>query len=123
MIPDFQTIMLPFLKAVADKEQHSMRELIEKLALQFKLTGSERKELLPSGQQQVFDNRVGWSRTFLKKAGLVESPKRGVVIISDRGLQVLSQNPDKINVAFLRQYPEFLEFQIQNTDNLNRRMI
>ncbi len=111
MIPDYQSIMLPLLRVASDKHEHRMREMIENLASQFGLTEEERRELLPSGQEPIFDNRVGWARTYLKKAGLLEAPKRGSITVTDRGLEVLNQNLQKINVAFLKQYPEFLEFQ------------
>ena len=74
MIPDYQTIMLPLLQLVSDKQEYKYRDLIEKLALEFKLTNEERKELLASGSQPVFENRVGWAKTYLKKAGL--TPQR-----------------------------------------------
>jgi restriction system protein len=111
MIPDYQSIMLPLLKVVADNKEYRLQELIEILSKTFKLTDDDRKEMLPSGQQRIFDNRVAWARTFLKKAGLVESPRRAFVKITERGLKVLSENPDFINVNFLRQFPEFIEFQ------------
>ena len=74
-IPDFQTIMLPLLKFADDRREHSLREAIEFLADEFNLTEDERRELLPSGQQATFDNRVSWARTYMQKAGLLESPK------------------------------------------------
>jgi restriction system protein len=74
-IPDYQSIMLPLLKFAGDGEEHSLREAIEDLADEFSLTDEERKELLPSGRQATFDNRVGWARTYMKKAGLLESTK------------------------------------------------
>jgi restriction system protein len=110
-IPDYQSIMLPLLKFAGDGEEHSLREAIEDLADEFSLTDEERKELLPSGRQATFDNRVGWARTYMKKAGLLESTKRGYFQITERGLDVLKQNPPEINNAFLRQFPEFVEFQ------------
>lgn len=110
-IPDYQSIMLPLLKLASDKKEHSVREAIEYLASFFKVSEAELQELLSSGQQTIFDNRVGWARTYLKKAGLLDSPKRGVFIITDKGLSALKSNPQKITVAFLRQYPGFLEFQ------------
>lgn len=76
-IPDYQTIMLPLLKFAGDKDDHSLREASDILAQEFYLTGDERKELLPSGRQEVFHNRVGWARTYLKKAGLLDSTRRG----------------------------------------------
>ena len=111
-IPDYQTLMLPLLIVAEDGQEHSLREAIEILALQFRLTPEERKELLPSGRQATFDNRVGWSRTYLKKAGLLTAPKRSHLQITERGKQVLKQKPSQINVALLRQFPEFLEFQL-----------
>lgn len=110
-IPDYQSIMLPLLKLASDKKEHSMREAIELLASFFKVSKTELQELLPSGQQRIFDNRVGWARTYLKKAGLLDSQKRGFFIITDKGLSVLKSNLQKITVEFLRQYPEFVEFQ------------
>ena len=111
MIPDYQSIMLPYLRTVADKKEWAFHDLIETLALKLKVTTDERKMMLQSGAQRIFDNRVGWARTYLKKAGLVESTRRGFVKITSRGLEVLSQNPDLINVKFLKQFPEFIEFQ------------
>jgi restriction system protein len=117
-IPDYQTVMLPLLRFAADMREHSTREAIEELANHFGLTEDERKELLPSGGQATFDNRVGWARTYMKKAGLLESPRRGYFQITDQGLQALEQKPEKINVKFLEQYPEFLEFKTKsNTES------
>ncbi len=110
-IPDYQSIMLPLLQFARDKKEHSLRETIEALAGEFGLTDEERKELLPSGRQPTFDNRVGWARTYMKKAGLLESPRRGHFRITSRGLKVLSENPTEINVSFLEQFPEFVEFR------------
>jgi restriction system protein len=76
-IPDYQAVMLPLLKFLGDGEVHSKREAVENLANEFNLTDQERKELLPSGQQPIFGNRVGWARTYLTKAGLVKSIRRG----------------------------------------------
>jgi len=110
-IPDYQSIMLPLLKLASDKKVHSLRTAIEKLAHQFSLTAEEREELLPSGRQATFDNRVGWARTYLKKAELLTSPKRGYFEITARGLDVLKQNPETITWQYLMQFEEFVEFQ------------
>jgi restriction system protein len=110
-IPDYQSIMLPLLKLLADEQEHSLHDSIENLAQFFKLSAEERKELLPSGQQPVFDNRVGWARTYMKKAGLIETTRRGFFKITNRGLEALKQNPAEINVKFLEQYREFIEFR------------
>jgi Mrr N-terminal domain/Inorganic pyrophosphatase len=113
-IPDYQTVMLPLLRFAADKREHSTREAIEELANHFSLTEDERKELLPSGSQATLDNRVGWTRTYMRKAGLLESPRRGYLTITERGLEALANNPEAINVKFLEQYPEFLEFKAKS---------
>jgi restriction system protein len=110
-IPDYQSIMLPLLEFARDEREHTVREAIEFLAAQFGLTEQERKMLLPSGQQAIFDNRVGWARTYLKKAGLLESPRRGYFRITSRGLEILRAKPMKIDVPFLEQFPEFVEFR------------
>jgi restriction system protein len=114
-IPDYQTVMLPLLRLASDEQEHSSREAIEKLADQFELSEQERKELLPSGRQATFDNRVGWARTYMKKAGLLESKQRGYFKITNRGLEVLQKDPQTINVKFLEQYPEFVEFRTKRT--------
>ena len=88
-IPDYQSIMLPLLKFAGDKKEHSMREAIEYITNIFNLNESERREFLPSGQQYIIDNRVGWARTYLKKAGLLETPKRSYFKITDLGLEAL----------------------------------
>lgn len=110
-VPDYQSIMLPLLTFACDKQEHSLRETIEALADTFGLTPQERTELLPSGRQATFDNRVGWARTYLKKAGLLKSTRRGHYLITDRGLAVLNENPTAISAKFLRRFPEFQEFQ------------
>lgn len=115
-IPDYQSIMLPLLQFSGDKKEHSFREAVEVLAKKFDLSKEERKELLPSGTQPIFDNRVGWASTYLKKANILESRKRGFFNITDRGLEVLKNKPDYINVNFLRQYPEFLEFKSKKSE-------
>lgn len=110
-IPDYQTIMLPLLKLLADRKEYLFKDVIALLGKQFKLTEDEMSELLPSGQSLLFANRVGWARTYLKKAGLLDAPKRGMVCITARGLQVLKGNPKKVDNNLLKQFPEFVEFQ------------
>jgi len=103
--------MLPLLKLVSDRQEHKYRDLIENLATEFQVTDEERKELLASGNQAIFDNRVGWAKTYLKKAGLLDSPKRATFVITQIGLDTLKKNPDRIDAKYLRQFPAFLEFQ------------
>jgi restriction system protein len=116
-IPDFQSIMLPLLKILGDGKIYRYREIIELLATEFQVTEAERKEVLPSGQQGIFDNRVGWAKTYLKKAGLIDSPQRATFLISERGKEILSQNPARIDAKFLRKFPEFKEFNRVNRQN------
>lgn len=110
-VPDYQSLMLPLLKFASDNQEHGIREAIQHIADEFDLTDEDRNELLPSGQQPIIDNRVGWARTYLLKSGLLESPRRGYFKITTKGLEVLRKNPLRIDVAFLRQFPEFNEFR------------
>lgn len=116
-IPDYQTLMLPLLRYASDGNEHTTREAVEVLAAEFQLTPAERNELLPSGQQAVFNNRVGWAISYLKKAGLLESPRRGALRITARGKQILSENPERIDVKFLERFPEFIEFRDASRNN------
>ncbi|WP_202895857.1 restriction endonuclease [Iningainema tapete] len=103
--------MLPLLKILKDRQEHTLSEVLETLAHEFHLTDEDRKELLPSGKQAKFDNRVGWARTYLKKSGLLESTGRGKFCITQRGLEVLATNPEKVTKKLLEQFPEFQEFK------------
>ena len=110
-IPDYQTIMLPLLKFAADRQNHSIQEAVDALADHFHLTEEELRELLPSGTQTVFRNRIGWAKSYMKQADLIEPAGRGLFQITQRGIEVLSQKPDRIDVKFLEQFPEFQEFR------------
>lgn len=111
MIPDYQSLMLPILRLVSDRQEYKYRDIIEKMAIEFNVTDEERKELLASGNQAIFDNRVGWAKTYLKKAGLLDSPKRATFVITEIGIQTLNKNPVRIDAKYLRQFPSFVEFQ------------
>jgi restriction system protein len=108
-IPDFQSIMRPLLKVLSDNKEWRMRDVAETLASRFELSPEERAEMLPSGQQTLFNNRVAWAKTHLKAAALLLNPTRGKVSLSDEGRRVLATNPDGINCRFLRQYPSYLD--------------
>jgi restriction system protein len=116
-IPDYQTLMLPLLRFAADGNDHTAREAVEVLATEFQLTPAERNELLASGQQAIFNNRVGWANSYLKKAGLLESPRRGALRITARGKQILGDNPARIDVKYLERFPEFIEFRDASRNN------
>jgi len=107
-IPDYQTIMLPLLKLASDNREHRFRDAVYALADHFHLTDDERKELLPSGQQPLFTNRVGWARLYLVKAGLLEATRRGYFKITDLGQGALNQGPKRIDKNFLMQFPSFV---------------
>ena len=114
-IPDYQTLMLPVLRDLADGNEHLFRDVIDRLALEYDLSSEERTTLLPSGGAFLFDNRVGWARTYLKKAGLLDSAKRGYVSITERGRALLAQQPARIDNNTLGQYPEFVQFRQRET--------
>lgn len=109
-VPDYQAVMLPLLRLVGDEQEHVISEVVPHLAQEFHLTAEDRKQLLPSGTQPTFDNRVRWARTYLAKAGLLEATGRGRFRITGPGIEVLASRPTAINVGFLKQFPEFLEF-------------
>ncbi|TSC96279.1 MAG: restriction endonuclease [Candidatus Berkelbacteria bacterium Licking1014_2] len=115
-IPDYQTIMLPLLKLAGDKKEHSTREAIDSIADLFKLSDEQKKEVLPSGKSYIIDNRVGWARTYLKKAGLLEDTRRSHFRITEEGLEALAKSPTEINIKFLQQFPGFNEFRKKKDD-------
>lgn len=116
-IPDYQTLMLPLLKLAGDQQEHRLRDAIEQLAAEFALTDEERGTMLPSGTAPMFDNRVGWARTYLKQAALLESRKRGIFSITQRGLQLLLTNLSRIDNSTLEQFPEYLAFKLRRNDD------
>ena len=116
-IPDYQTVMLPLLKFASDEIEHSTREAIDNLADYFELSPTERAELLPSGQQATFLNRVSWAITHMKKACLLQATRRSHFEITPRGLEISRQNLEKINVKFLKQFPEYIEFLSKKTES------
>lgn len=116
MIPDYQSIMLPLLEHISDGKEYKMRNVTDELTIKFGVTEDEQKELLPSGVAPVFYNRTAWAKTYLKKAGLIDSPKQGFVIISKRGQEVLKSKPKTINIKYLKQFSEFGELQSNKQD-------
>ena len=111
MIPDYQTCMLPLLKYAADNNEHKFSDAVEYISNEFSLTKEEREELLPSKTQDVISNRIGWARTYMKKAGLLEDTRRGYFKITERGQSVLSENLDKITTKYLGKFEEFKAFR------------
>jgi restriction system protein len=109
-IPDYQSLMLPVLLASADGEIR-ISDAVDQLAQKLSLKPEERAELLPSGKQTMFSNRVHWAKTYLGKAGLLESTRRGHFKITSRGREVISSNPGRIDINFLNQFEEFRQFK------------
>lgn len=130
-IPDYQTIMLPLLKLASDQKEHTLRESVGLLAAYFKLSEEERNELQPSGQQSLFNNRVAWASTYLRKAGMLESTGRGIFKITKRGMDILKEKPKAITPVLLERFSEFTQFKVKReklndlsiTNNSNHNLI
>lgn len=120
-IPDYQEFMLPLLKTLEDGKEYHLKDIYKILAEKCALSAEEQEERLPSGRQLIFHNRIGWASTYLKKAALVESVKRGVIKITNKGLQLLSTNPTTVNNSVLEKYPEFLEFKRSSSTNSEKQ--
>lgn len=109
-VPKYDELMKPLLIAVSDGETYKIKDVIARLAQQLNLSSEDLAEMLPSGRQTVFKNRVGWAKTYLKKAGLLESPARATIVITDAGKKVVADNPEKIDSKYLEQFPSFVDF-------------
>lgn len=115
-VPDYQTFMLPVLRYAGTNAKRSIpnAELIEAIAHEFRLSEEDRREMLPSGTQTTFINRVSWACTYMKKAGLLEAPERAHIQITPQGIKALSSKLTGINIAFLKQYPAFQAFRTRS---------
>jgi restriction system protein len=111
MIPDFQTVMLPILEILSDGKEYDRRNLIEKISDKFKLTDEERNELLPSGNSRIISNRVGWAKSYMVQAQLIETIRRGTYKISEKGFELLKQKPNKVDIKLLKTLPDFNKWQ------------
>lgn len=109
-VPKYDELMKPLLVAVQDGEVYKMKDVTSMLAQQLNLSAEDLAELLPSGRQNVFKNRVSWAKTYLKKAGLLDSPARATIVITDAGKNVVADNPEKIDSKYLEQFPSFVDF-------------
>jgi len=110
-IPDYETLMLPVLRVAGDGQEHRIGDVVDLLARDFGLTEEERQQILPSGRQATFANRVGWAKTYLVQAGLLEATKRAHFKITDRGKKSLAEGPPRIDNKYLSQFAEFLRFK------------
>lgn len=121
-VPDFQSLMMPLLKFSSDGEEHTMQDAREGLAIAMGLSEDDLQERLPSGRQATFANRVAWAKVYLTQAGVLESPKRGKFHISGRGREVLSENPDRIDIKYLQRFEEFQEFRQASSKNRTEKV-
>lgn len=121
MIPNYQTFMRPFLEVVhaAGGSEVKLRDVINQLAERFELSEEEREERLPSGKQTVLDNRIGWARTYLTKAGLLEVTRRAHFVVTDRGRKAISDPYTEIDNQYLKQFDEFIAFKEQKMGSWN----
>ena len=112
-VPDYQTLMLPLLRRLASESiPVTVRQFLEPIADEFSLSEEERTARIPSGQENLLANRLQWARTYMGKAGLLSSPKRGVVQVTDRGRTLLTEGLDRIDVSTLGRYPEFIAWVV-----------
>jgi restriction system protein len=110
-IPDFQSIMLPLLQTISDGKEYRVREAVEALSATFGLSDEERSDLMPSGTDSTFNNRVRWAAFHLQKAELLHKPRRGYLKITGRGRSVLEANPATVDLRYLKRYPEYVSFR------------
>jgi restriction system protein len=111
MIPDYQSFMLPLLKLASDGREHRISDVIVALAKELGVGDADIAAMLPSGRQRVFYNRVHWAKTYLSQAKLLQSTRRAHFRITERGREVLAENPNRIDVRMLERFPEFAEFK------------
>jgi restriction system protein len=116
-VPDFQTLMLPALRTLGQQSPMTTVDVRRALAAELALSESDLAELLPSGRQSTFANRVAWAYSYLKQAALIDSPKRGVYDITARGREILAENPRRIDIVFLSRFPEFQAFRQGSSDS------
>lgn len=109
-VPSYDTFMLPLLRLLADGQEHDIRELRDKLAAEFELSEADRSERVNNGRQAAYDNRVGWAKTYLDKAGLLVTPRRAWCRITDVGRKVLGEKPERIDRDFLLRFDSFRAF-------------
>ena len=120
-VPKYDELMKPLLTAVQDGQVYKIKDVTALLARQMNLSSEDLAEMLPSGRQTVFKNRVGWAKTYLKKAGLLDSPARATIVITDAGKKVVADNPEKIDAKYLERFPSFAEFQSTTVSTENGR--
>lgn len=107
-VPDFQSLMLPLRRLAGDGMDHTFKDAVEAIAIEFSLTPEERNELLPSSSRTtLFYNRLAWAKTHMTMAGLLQAPRRGVFCITQRGRELLVSQLARIDMKTLQQFPEY----------------
>ncbi|WP_319416453.1 restriction endonuclease [Marispirochaeta aestuarii] len=119
-IPDYETLMLPILKLLSDEKSRKTSELVNSMIKEFNISPEDAKELIPSGRAKLINNRVGWACTYLRKAGLIESPQRAINKITDEGIKALKNEPIKIDNKFLLKFEKFQEFRNDRSENIDK---
>jgi restriction system protein len=114
-VPNYQRFLLPTLQQLGNGEEHPVRKIYDLVANQFQLSEEDRQQLLPSGRQKTYQNRIGWAILYLSKAGLIDKPKRGYAIITHRGRELLAQKPENLTSNSLKVFPEYQAFCQGNT--------
>ena len=126
-VPNYQEFMLPTLEVIVDGQEHKNSDVVQAVARILNLTDEDMQEMLPSGNQQTYYNRAGWARTYLKKAGLLEYPSRGVMKITEAGKSVLQNKPAKIDNNFLAKFDSFNHFKnnvnVKNEENVQDEIL
>ena len=110
-VPGFQEFMLPLLQITSDGNEYTYESVREPLARHLRLSDADRREMLPSGRKTRLEDRVGWAQTYLRKARLLDSPRRGIFRITERGREVLRERPPRLDIAYLSRFPEIQEFR------------
>ncbi len=119
MVPDYETLMLPVLRNLADGETWRTADIVARIGEEFELSDDDMREKIPSGRAKLIQNRVGWACTYLRKAGLIESVRRGYNRISEAGREILVSAPERIDNDYLAQFDSFQEFRERSTVNQN----
>ena len=115
-VPGYQEFMFPILKCLYDGGQYHKKKICEKMIEVFNLTQEQLDERLPSQAEPTYINRVGWAITYMKKAGLIDSPTRACYVITDEGKKLVDNNVINLNTKYLRKYPSFVDFQKASHD-------
>jgi hypothetical protein len=122
-VPDFQSLMRPCLTVHQDRQPHTPTDLRDRLATQLRVSDEDRAVMLPSGRQSRFANRVAWAVTHMAQAGLLDRPARGVTQITDRGIEVLNQYPDRVDMKVLSRFPEYAEFRTRTKQRKGQQLL